>query len=390
MFRSKTTRKTAFLARTAAALTLGGVVIGAQAQPGALSLEELDRLTAGSAASLTASGGAIVGNDSSANITSSGSVSLEDEVQSGARGLNLVNSAESTVANGVNVFDGRADGAVDFNQGTTFNVDQHNEIIQEQRRVASVPYYRRSEANVDLESADIGSSYSQSSVTDTNLVTDIESSSSALSNESSGSVDALSTILGQQIQAGRGISGAGDLDVDFVAGHLDIQAGGGVTFGDVEFSGDVSVFLELPQLKVQFQGAGCAVQNGSCEATGSFSDISEELVDKSTAVSHSSSQTSEETWDSYVNEQVRAPFTLLNAQAEYIVVDSSELNVDSTYVVALSGSAQSDLRGMNAVNAAGSAVANGVNVSTQRSASLNAAGGPVLNLTQSNVINHSR
>ena len=52
------------------------------------------------------SGGAIVGNSSVATISQTGGVSIDGESQANAKALNLVNSSESTVANGVNVWEG--------------------------------------------------------------------------------------------------------------------------------------------------------------------------------------------------------------------------------------------------------------------------------------------
>jgi len=80
------------------------------------------------------------------------------------------------------------------------------------------------------------------------------------------------------------------------------------------------------------------------------------------------------------------PVEFKDAQAEYIVVDDSSLTVDTSFTLALMGSAQSNIKGMNVVNATGSAVADGVNIA--RTSGL--ANGGVMNLTQSNVINHSR
>src|SRR5690606_17421606 len=134
--------------------------------------------------------------------------------------------------------------------GAQFNVEQSNQIVQEQRRVASVPYYERTDANVDRTLAETGSSASTGTLSRVDQITDIESVQRSKSNESSGSVDALSTLLGQQVQAGRGLSAAGEIGVDFVAGSFDFTAGGGVTTGDVSFEGEVSIHMELPELSV--------------------------------------------------------------------------------------------------------------------------------------------
>jgi hypothetical protein len=86
-----------------------------------------------------------------------------------------------------------------------------------------------------------------------------------------------------------------------------------------------------------------------------------------------------------MTDRYRSPFELSNAQAEYIVVDDSSLTVNTTFNLTLSGSAQSNVSGMNVVNATGSAVANGVNVA--RTSQL--MGGEMV-LSQVNVISHSR
>ena len=59
----------------------------------------MDAITAGQA-------GAIVGNNSDATIDQSADVSAADDAQSGATAVNIVNSAHSAVANGVNVWSG--------------------------------------------------------------------------------------------------------------------------------------------------------------------------------------------------------------------------------------------------------------------------------------------
>ena len=83
--------------------------------------ETLDAVTAGTAQPL-ASGGAVVGNNSSAVIDITGTLNLSGEAQSGARGLNVVNSSESTVANGVNVWDGKLDAAADAKEAGTMTL----------------------------------------------------------------------------------------------------------------------------------------------------------------------------------------------------------------------------------------------------------------------------
>ena len=90
--------------RLIAGATLLGImsVSGVYADPVTLDDLTLDRVTAGTdTTDPGGSGGAIIGNSSTATINQVGGVELDGEVQSGANALNLVNSVESTVANGV-------------------------------------------------------------------------------------------------------------------------------------------------------------------------------------------------------------------------------------------------------------------------------------------------
>jgi len=326
----------------------------ALASPVELTDGQLDRIAAGSAeydtgAAAQGSGGAIVGNSSTAEITKSGDVSIHDGVQQGAAAVNLVNSAESGVANGVNVWDGRIDGAAVDMQAA---VEQSNVVLQDQSRMASMPRYVRSEANVDR------------TVTESSETTH------------TGMVDTKQQILGQDIQAGMGVSIAGQLDADLTGGSIDISNNitghfnGQITGGASNFFGDITTSTEttidasteqhltwvLPDLTLSVKGAGCYVEIGTCNSEGTYKSSSSD-----TTSTHS-------------------PFTLENAKAEYIVVDGSTLSTNETYNVALSGSAQQGSRAVNLVNAAGSVVANAANVS--RAPSI----GPSLSLNQVNTI----
>ena len=88
-------------------------------------------------------------------------------------------------------------------------------------------------------------------------------------------------------------------------------------------------------------------------------------------------------------ESVQAAFMLNDAQAEYIVVDESTIDVSAVYLVSLAGSAQSNLQAMNVVNAAGSAVANGINISRHTAGTVSLEG-QKYNISQINNIRHSR
>ena len=375
------------------------------AGPAPLSLAELDSITAGNwneGSNPAPNGGAIVGNGSRAVLESTGEVSLADGAQTDARALNLVNSSESTVANGVNIFDGRTDGgaAVD---GVAYDIRQRNVVEQDQRRLSSLPGYERG-ANTETVTADAGSSSSASSssvydsVIDLERTTTLDEATTIGGFENSGSPTLLIEANGE-LEIGEFYSLNGDYRAEFNMPSEGNSLGG--TFnGELEFglaAGEVVVDTEgvdvtvtLPSLDFNFDAMGCIAVNGSCTIDGTRTESTEELSDHSTLYTEESSSESSESWDRSSQETVAAAFELHNAQAEYIVVDDSEIDVTAGYLVALSGEAQSALRALNAVNASGSAVANGVNLALHRSGELEIGGSPVYSLSQVNHITHSR
>jgi hypothetical protein len=244
----------------------------ALAGPTELSMDELDRITAGGAndqtggGELNASGGAIVGNDSEANWSWTANVVLSDNAQEGAQALNLVNSSNSMVADGVNVWDGTLLSIVGFGTGeggtaaeggATYLIEQANVIEQNERSddVATLATYDRAERTLQ----------------------------------------------------------------------------------------EVEVF------------------------------VPDETEPPVTINTHSD----------------RSPFFLRDAQAEYIVIDDSEIVVTHLNEVLLSGSAQQNAQAVNLVNAAGSAVANGVNIAVNLTGELTTSG-QMLELSQRNVVTQAR
>ncbi|WDP86471.1 MAG: hypothetical protein HUN05_16170 [Desulfobacter sp.] len=135
-----------------------------------------------------------------------------------------------------------------------------------------------------------------------------------------------------------------------------------------------------------FNGAGCAAGDGA-SCTGSQSATTTYAwVDATYLKDVFNLEASEETsLDVDVYAKFRAPIFIEEAEAEYIVVDDSALTVNSAYGISLSGSAQSNLQGLNVVTAAGGQVANGVNVSTGG----NMDGVSMINLNQSNFISQT-
>jgi hypothetical protein len=106
----------------------------------ALRDSQMDGVTAGSV------GGSIAGNNSTVTTSDTGAVSLSGSALSGASAINIVNSTNSSVANGVNVYDSSltTQGA---NGGSTVN--QGNAIDQTTGTKATLDGYHRG-ANTQL------------------------------------------------------------------------------------------------------------------------------------------------------------------------------------------------------------------------------------------------
>ncbi|MCP4431596.1 MAG: hypothetical protein GY806_11505 [Gammaproteobacteria bacterium] len=387
-------------------LAIGAVLCttSAQSDPTLLGDAFLDRLTAGSSSQQSGSGGAIIGNSATATLDTAAAVDISGEVQSAAAALNLVNASESTVANGVNVW-GNKMSALD---SADVSVAQSNEIIQEQRRSASMPNYSRPEADTYLSVVTTGSETHNNQITDINSVTDVAHITKHGINSSSGSVDtSIDASTGGptdpriETNTGKGVAVAGTLDAHLDGGELQVglSVGGGITvapdttsdaFGGMDVTREdedatVSIYgrIIMPELDINITGAGCGVAMGSCTSEGSSNVTEDDLTDRSTLVSFEHSEVGNSEYSETRIEEYRSPFELSDAQAEYIVVDDSSLSVTTSYVLTVSGSAQSGVRAMNVVNSAGSAVANGVNVAFSTAMD----GG---NLMQTNLIAHSR
>ena len=379
-----------------AALLLAGT---AMAAPQELSADQLEWITAGTDSNPPPNGGAIVGNGSSAELKSAGEVII-DNAQSDVRALNIVNSSESTVANGVNIFSSQAlvDGdivlpdAVDNAVGS-YNIEQVNTVTQDQRRLSSLPDYQRG-ANTYSDYAESGTYNSTGSDAEYDQLTDVESTLILDEKTTKGSVTAndgptlainahLNDETFIEVEFNYPAGGGGDKIGGVFNGGLDYELDtGGITIA-ADTIIPITVTLEMPSMTLNVDAMGCLAFNGSCEIDGTRTEKTENISDHSTLYTRDEAYTLDKTWDNSGSESVQAAFELQDAQAEYIVVDHSSINIDAAYLVDLSGGAQSGLRAMNAVNAAGSAVANGVNVSV-------AAGGGIQTLSQINTISHSR
>lgn len=376
-------------------LLLATISLPALSEPTELNASQLDWITAGQDRP-PPNGGAIVGNNSTAVLASTGEVTISDGAQATSRALNFVNSSESTVANGVNVFDGRVTQGADL-ADIQFDIQQQNSVNQDQRRLASLPSYDRG-ANTHNFQEESGSSMSSSSKKVHDEVTDIQSMLVLDESTTKGGFDKGSApTLKAALQLGQFLNYEVEANAPSASNSVGVVFNGEVDYvippatAEIVIGGadGVTITLVSPSLEFGLDATGCVAVNGSCTIDGSRTEKTEDIIDKSTLYTLDESQESFSDWASSSTESVQAAFELKDAQAEYIVVDESEIDVSASYLVSLSGGAQSSLRAMNIVNAAGSAVANGVNVATQRSGSLT-SGGPRYNLTQLNEINHSR
>lgn len=408
-------------------LILSGLLLSAalaQAAPVALGDGALDRVTAG-AGETGGSGGAIVGNSSNATISQTGGVDLSGETQSGAKALNLVNSAESTVANGVNVWDVRRfESPLPLLESGTGGVEQSNVVFQEQRRSASMPSYSRPNANTFTQVDRTGSEAHNNNLNRDNTIYDATTSESIAHNVSNASVDTrivggvdtkanTSVPADKQLPAspagnvntntGKGVAISGQMTnkIDGGEAHFGLAVGGaviakpddsagrfgGLDVGDKDKS-QVALYgrLILPDVEITINGSGCGVAMGSCESSGTADLTEKQTVNKNKMAQEVSSSVGNSQFTDNSAETYRSAFNLSNAQAEYIVVDDSNLTVNTQFNLSLSGAAQANASGMNVVNATGSAVADGVNIA--RTSQMMAGAG--LSLKQSNMISHSR
>ena len=324
-----------------------------------LSIAELDQITAGTdgeegGSAGHATGGVLVANNSSALIDEVATVDLGGTAQTDARGVNIVNAARSLVANGVNVWDGQfAAGEYDVE----LDVSQSNLIDQGQAtRSATVVGYAR-----DANSIENSTAYSRTLNEDTvDLVSDVH-------------VDTSHQVLGQSVNVGLGVGVAGRVGIELgeaaigfdltatstietlvdVNGTINLprpfgpMQANGTLDSTITNSGSASFNVTTPTLSLDAIGSVCYTKLGICDA--SADDNSVYITDSET----------DETFDL----DTEGALSIAGAEAEYLVIDEASLELTVDNGVFLASGAQENIRAVNAVNAVGSLVANGVNVS---------------------------
>lgn len=361
----------------AAALFLSGLLLciqPAHTAPVALTDRAMDQLTAGEASE---GSGIVVGNSSETVANRTTGLDLSGAAQQSAKGLNIVNSNESAVANVVNVWDGGgiAAAAESGEEAIGLKINQRNNITQEQVRSAALSGYLRSEPEQTETFSRSASLAYANTVVDRHSATNRLEETRTLITISDGEVNTLLEFdINRKINfsghLGSGIAAAGHTDINFEGGSADIAA---VLDGDISAAGDGSLSadgklalvtrVELPSMNIVIDGVGCGVALGSCSANStSFEQLSSKK-DNSTLDIFEIHQSGQSSFSEVQTSSYRSPFELKSAKAEYIVIDDSSLELNSDVALELSGSAQKDIKGMNIVNAIGSNVANSTNVS---------------------------
>lgn len=364
-------------------LSCAGVAFGQEAakakRPHRLADLQLDRITAGDSGAGSSTediGGTIVAGGSQATITNTAGITLIG-AQSGAQALNLVNSVQSRVANGVNVWDGQLD---THDAATTLNVNQSNQVFQQGfASYASLSSYTRGQ-NVSTNASSSETSKSSSSDNFMNNSSVDTKQTIDASKGSTGNSSTASPSTGLNLQTGQGISGTGKLNIHVDAGSIGLGISGNASAQTESWIGINNVGFKntdtisagfkadlnwtLPKLDLSFDGGICYVELGSCSAVGSRTTTSSSEDDKQSSYS----------------QVVQGPVSIDNANAQYIVADGSKLDVTNSYTVFLDGTAEQNAKAINLVNATASLITNAVNIARTPTA------GPTLNLNQTNLI----
>jgi len=339
-----------------AALAGAGAAFG---EPVSLSDAQLANVAAGYYETFSSDRNAIVvGDAASADVHLRSTVGIGAESQNGAKAVTLVNGANSSVANGGNIWSGRETAMIG---NAVSSLDQSNQILQASAVAAYVAVWQSQGENRFTRKTETFNSeftgriipqvftFTGSVITGT-TETDADGNSSTTTSTSQ-------TIETLRIGAGAAL-----------AGEIDVEAGGaGVTFSDLKkatlvgtatttaFWGLISSTetttvtrveqnsgsVTLLPFSLHATGVICVALVGSCQAdAGSFSSASQSL------------------------ETTRQPARLQGASAGHIVMSDGVLSQITESRVTLEGNAQRNVAALNAANVAATTLANGVNVAT--------------------------
>lgn len=372
-------------------------------EPVVLYDSQMDKITAGSEY-----GGVIIGDHSESIINTHSGILITDNVQQVTKGINLVNSNSSSVANTINIWDGKviAFSEDDDQNHRALEVNQLNNIHQKQNHNALLTGYSRpGEEFTDIHKHSTSNAYFNETANIYNTTYQYQEFNHLLS-QSTASVNTTTKFsLGDKIHfegnLGQGVAVAGHADIMIDGGSVElamaagagisVSAGigqgdsdleiGAINLGESSASAGVGISanialiakVDLPKVNIIIDGAGCGVVMGSCNAA---SDVIKTSVIHSNNSQLDIMEYHQAANNSFSDEHIqirRSAFFVEQAKGEYIVIDDSKLNLDSDLGLDLSGNVQKDAEGMNIVNAVGSNVANSSNISrashfeTQRS-----------------------
>lgn len=384
----------------------------AYAAPVELEDQIMDQVTAGNT---NDGGGVVVAKSSDAIAKSTTGINLSGEVQEKAKGLNLVNSTGSAVANTVNIWAGNVISIeLDNNDiKPILEVNQINQVTQNQLSTANLTGYLRSEADQTEVNNKFNSENYLLKLTNIKNVVNrskeiIYTETATNSNVDTKLILDLSDNLYIEGHLGQGIASSGYVNATFDGGSAEfafgvnakIEASAGIDIDGIldtsatlhakasaEAGLSLVTTIELPKMEIELSGSGCGVILGSCEASGSSKEVSIISTDNSTLDVVENHQSGQNIFSEEYRQSYRSPFELKSARAEYIIVDDSSLELISDVTLELTDSAQKEIEGMNIVNAINSNVANSTNVSrasefkSQRS---------TLVLNQFNIVNHGQ
>lgn len=387
------------------------------AAPQSLDDTALASVTAGSE---SGGRGIVTGNASSGTLRQSLELDLAGDAQQAAAGLNIINSQDAAVANTLNIWDGRTN-FDDANLGgiaPRLQVNQVNEIMQATAAGGRLSGYLREGGDTRNSFSRSDFSSSAQSLTDLHQWRNFREEWVSSANGSASEINTRTAFsIGDKFSfeghLGQGMAGAGTIDVEFSAGSADIAVsiGGGISSGvdtagltrPIEFLGsslgdsgfaagididariDFLTQIDLPQLSLHIDGAGCGVVMGSCAASATSMTSSHTISDQMSLDLLEDKRASLDWFNESSESVTRSAFAIGEASATYIIVDESDLEIETESRLELDDSAQAAARALNLVNAVGSHVANAVNLT--RALDFQGRGSALL-LNQFNSVRH--
>lgn len=360
-------------------------------------------------------GGVVIGKSSDTIANSTTGLNLSGEAQQKAKGLNLVNTTGSAIANTVNIWAGNV---VSINVENNdikpvLEVNQINQVTQNQVKTATLSGYLRSESDTTEVNNKFGSENHFIKLTNIKDVVDRSKEIIYTETTSDSLVDTklildLDDNLYIEGHLGQGVASSGYVKATFEGGSAEFALGvnasieasasigvTGILGTSATLTADASAEaglafitrIELPTMELELNGSGCGVILGSCEASGTSKKVVISSTDNSTLDVVENHQSGQSVFSEEHIQVYRSPFELKSAKAEYIIVDDSSLELISDVSLELSDSAQKEIEAMNIVNAINSNVANSTNISR---ASEFKSSRSTLVLNQFNIVHHGQ